>query len=792
MGIRLFIGVGHETTGASTYTEAEMLNLLEWIDRNPAEHHAVLDATSMLGAMPWGEAVVRAVMAKCCLFMPFQKAIGGISGYYVASFTPYALDLIEKNQKDPAWAIPRQLKIVPPVDPKRPLTGERTIKVGPIYDPAQDKMLGGVINTYSALAFAETTFGLLRNERRIGTVSEMNRRSALNRQAINEWVEAHPLFELGVADPLRRGAAVTLLKVVDPGITDPDLHNRIIARSKQLIGYEGLTHPNGAYEPGLDTARYVNAFPGTPGDYRAWIGGVRSGEDITALLDNLRYCYLRAKIVVLEEELAKQGVAFPADAGSSARKRQDDASCAYKVLICDLVGMRFGADGKPDCSEVKAHIETKGGALHLGAQKAGEAYAKGKLHFFYQPDLSDRGGDSPADGQGPIRRRDRGGDHPAEGLHLQARRRAHRRGHRQHGLGLLGRRQWRGGRSPAHEHAELQQPRDRADGDQGAVEGRARHPGRGVARESRGPRLRYRQEPARVPDDEAGRPAPRRHRLRQYRARGRPHRQGFRHAGYDPCAPQTQGVDRVGGVHLCGNRRGCRARRRCDLTSHRSRTAQCHDRQIRQRRYHRRCRPRFDERRRDRHQLRSRRDRRCGGTRSRAGTGKVRYAAIDADIFKSAETGKITGPMVPYLEIEAKHRGKLELLPHAAADTEHVSRVEGARQAIDQIYDVIQFKSVTNLKGDLPAGYTNAGPVTVKGVGKVTTGLLAQASANPDAIAKLRRAAEEITAIWSAIGSTQDPERRQDLIDRHGPRLVKASNAYDTLMEQLGLKGPYG
>ena len=172
-------------------------------------------------------------------------------------------------------------------------------------------------------------------------------------------------------------------------------------------------------------------------------------------------------------------------------------------------------------------------------------------------------------------------------------------------------------------------------------------------------------------------------------------------------------------------------------------------------------------------------------------SGKVRYAAIDADIFRQAD-GKITGPMAPYLEIEAKHRGKLELLPHAAADTEHVSRVEGAKQAVDQIFDVIQLRSVTNLKGDLPAGYTNAGPCTVKGVGKVTPSLLSAAAADPVALAQLRSTAEEITALWGAIGSTTDPDRRQELIDRHGPRLVKASNAYDALMERLGLKGPWG
>ena len=78
--IKLFVGVGHETTGATTYSEQDVEHLLEWIDRNPAEHHAVIDGTSMLGAMPWGKDIVQAVMEKCCMFMPFQKAIGGSLG----------------------------------------------------------------------------------------------------------------------------------------------------------------------------------------------------------------------------------------------------------------------------------------------------------------------------------------------------------------------------------------------------------------------------------------------------------------------------------------------------------------------------------------------------------------------------------------------------------------------------------------------------------------------------------------------------------------------------------------
>ena len=105
--------------------------------------------------------------------------------------------------------------------------------------------------------------------------------------------------------PKKRGAAVTLLAVNDPDVTDPVIHARIIARSKQLLGYEGLTHPNGEYETALDAARYINAFPNTPGDYRAWIGGIRETVDIERLLENISYAYHRAKIVVLEEEFGR-------------------------------------------------------------------------------------------------------------------------------------------------------------------------------------------------------------------------------------------------------------------------------------------------------------------------------------------------------------------------------------------------------------------------------------------------------------------------------------------------------
>jgi lactate dehydrogenase-like 2-hydroxyacid dehydrogenase len=90
------------------------------------------------------------------------------------------------------------------------------------------------------------------------------------------------------------------------------------------------------------------------------------------------------------------------------------------------------------------------------------------------------------------------------------------------------------------------------------------------------------------------------------------------------------------------------------------------------------------------------------------GSGKIGHAAIDADIFKAAD-GTLSGPLVPYLPLAKKYPNRIELLPHAAADTDHPSRVAGAKQAVDQIIDCIVNMRVTNLKGDLPMGYTNAG-----------------------------------------------------------------------------------
>ena len=171
-------------------------------------------------------------------------------------------------------------------------------------------------------------------------------------------------------------------------------------------------------------------------------------------------------------------------------------------------------------------------------------------------------------------------------------------------------------------------------------------------------------------------------------------------------------------------------------------------------------------------------------------SGKVRFAAIDADLFVN-EDGSLFGPMVPYRPLLEAFPGRLELLPHAAADTEHTSRVEGAKQAVDQILSAIRYRRVINCKGDVPEGYTSGGAQPVPGVGKVSAGTIAAATEDAEALSGVREAAETLAASWGAIESTRDPARRAELIADHGSALPLATNHLARDLEDRGLLGGY-
>ena len=63
------------------------------------------------------------------------------------------------------------------------------------------------------------------------------------------------------------------------------------------------------------------------------LGAIRDKEDIIALLENLNYAYHKAKIAVLEEELALQNIHFEAKA-KLPNKHNAILDKAYKIFNC--------------------------------------------------------------------------------------------------------------------------------------------------------------------------------------------------------------------------------------------------------------------------------------------------------------------------------------------------------------------------------------------------------------------------------------------------------------------------
>jgi hypothetical protein len=120
-----------------------------------------------------------------------------------------------------------------------------------------------------------------------------------------------------------------------------------------------------------------------------------------------------------------------------------------------------------------------------------------------------------------------------------------------------------------------------------------------------------------------------------------------------------------------------------------------------------------------------------------------------------------------------------------------VSRVEGAKQAVDQIFDCIQYKSIVNLKGELPEGYTNGGARTVNGVGKGTFKDIANIADCSETVAQLREMTETMATFWRVLETVKDPEQRQLWIEDQAAKMVKSRNCYSREMEKMGAKGPF-
>jgi lactate dehydrogenase-like 2-hydroxyacid dehydrogenase len=377
-------------------------------------------------------------------------------------------------------------------------------------------------------------------------------------------------------------------------------------------------------------------------------------------------------------------------------------SCAmaYKILICDLIGLKFGADGLPDPSEVMAHIVAKGGVFHLGDQ-AGLKLPDGKLNFFYMPELSTAAEILPLTGKGQY-----AGLIAAATFIPQGSVFAHGGVRIGAGTGNMGSLSWGGpnglgGAAPLMNTPgfnsvataqmafkallrlrpdlpvdELHQLSLAGQFDTG--KDLQRHPtakleGQSIAILGFG----------NIGSQMAKLAAAFGMKVKVFAREG--HRAAIEAAGYTYAAsPEdaARGADvlsvhvGLGGGANVGlvNSAILDALNKDAVLINYDRgecvDAEALDMALEQRR--------------------------------------VGQVAVDADIFKQPD-GSVTGPLVPYLPLAKKYWGRVHLLPHAAADTDHPSRVAGAKQAVDQIFECVLRKRVTNLKGDLPAGYVNAG-----------------------------------------------------------------------------------
>lgn len=465
-----------------------------------------------------------------------------------------------------------------------------------------------------------------------------------------------------------------------------------------------------------------------------------------------------------------------------------DPRSAYAVLICDLVGLRFGPDGKPDPSEVRAHIEAKGGRFHLSALGDKAGLERGRVHFFYQPDLSTSEELIEAAGDGRYDAVIAAATFlPAETLFALAGVRIGA------GTGNMGSRSWGGGSGEGGTAVLMNTPgiNSRATAQMvmkailkvlpdlpvGLLHDRVARGDFDTGRELRDfPTEKLEGKTiAIIGYGNIGREVAKLARAFGMRVvvHARPrHREWVEAEGFAfaaDLADAAEGAD-VLSVHVGLGKQDAQTGRYAnagligaEVLSRMNKGAVLVN-------Y-------------DRGELVD-----VVALGEALDAGRVRHVAIDADLFRNRSSGRLSGPMLPYLDLVERHGEKLELLPHAAADTDHPSRVAGARQAVDQLFDVICRKSVTNAKGTVPPGYVSLGATTPPGVGPVTADHLLKLTASN--CSELADACDRQSRLWKALADTP-PEQRGKIVAEQGEELVRLIDRFCLLAENLDLRGPY-
>ena len=383
---------------------------------------------------------------------------------------------------------------------------------------------------------------------------------------------------------------------------------------------------------------------------------------------------------------------------------------ALRILICDLVGLAFNGDGHPDPSEVKAHIEARGAVFHTGLWRKGAPLAAGKIHFFYAPDLSRADEFIKAAGKGQYHAViaaatlvPAGCPFPEGGVRMGA------------GTGNMQSTSWGGPNGTGGAAPLMNTPGFNA-------RATAQMVFKALLNFLPGLPLSLMHERVMAGTFDTGR------HLRDFPTHGlagrrmaiagfgnigrevaqlarafamkpviysRPHHRprieeaGFAYAGSIEGA--SDGADVVS-LHVGLGRKGADGNFENAGMLSRSSFA--------------RLKPGATVINFDRGECVN-----VADLDAALASGHVAHAAIDADVFVGEAGGEVSGPLAPYVPLARAYPGRVLLLPHAAADTDHPTRVAAAKQAVDQLIAAITTRTVFNLKGDLPLGYVNGGAV---------------------------------------------------------------------------------
>lgn len=170
---------------------------------------------------------------------------------------------------------------------------------------------------------------------------------------------------------------------------------------------------------------------------------------------------------------------------------------------------------------------------------------------------------------------------------------------------------------------------------------------------------------------------------------------------------------------------------------------------------------------------------------------KVGHAVIDADIFVD-EQGNNCGPLQAYRGLCDDFAQKLTLLPHVAADIDHLSRVAGAKQAIKQLITAISEKVVINGVGDSLAsyhkagyqntGFINGGKQTLCGIGSVSAERFDALSDNQ--VTQMSELSGDIAQFWQKLAQGQPVDDSRSIEE-----ITLMHNQLNQLLARYGLTG---